>query len=66
MSNHREELAIAFSEDEAASWGNPVIVARQEDSWLSYPRVLERRPGELWLTTMQGALRLRLSEADFA
>jgi sialidase-1 len=65
VSNHREELAIAFSDDEADNWSDPVIIARHEGSWLSYPRVLERHPGELWLTTMQGALGLRLFETDF-
>jgi hypothetical protein len=42
-----------------------VVVARREKAWLSYPRLLEFEPGELWLTTMQGGLALRLSERDF-
>jgi hypothetical protein len=65
VSNHREELSIAFSEDEAESWSEPVVITRQRGAWLSYPRLLERRPGELWLTTMQGGLRVKFEERDF-
>ena len=31
----------------------------------SYPYLYERQPGELWITTMQGGIRLQLEEADF-
>ncbi len=65
VSNHREELSLAFSEDEGRSFSRPVVIARREKAWLSYPRLLEYAPGELWLTTMQGALALRLLERDF-
>jgi hypothetical protein len=65
VSNHREELSMAFSEDEGKTFSKPVVVARREKAWLSYPRLLEFEPGELWLTTMQGGLALRLSERDF-
>ena len=41
------------------------MIARQKDAWLSYPRVLEYSPGELWITTMQGGLRLVIQESDF-
>lgn len=64
-SNHREELSIAFSEDDGATWTKPAVAARQRNGWLSYPHILEYRPGEIWLTTMQGGLRLKLQEADF-
>ncbi len=64
VSNHREELSIALSEDDGKSFTKPTVIARQRGGWLSYPRIFENRPGELWLTTMQGGLRLRLSEAD--
>ena len=70
--NSRAELSIAFSSDETKTWSKPVVVsvrplepgepyhaARQ-----SYPYVLERRPGELWITTMQGGLRMRINTAD--
>ena len=34
---------------------------------LSYPYIFERRPGELWVTTMfQGRLGISLRETDFA
>lgn len=31
---------------------------------VSYPYLYERRPGELWITTMQGGLRMKLRVAD--
>jgi hypothetical protein len=65
VSNHREELSIAFSEDEGKSWTKPVVIARQKGKSLAYPYVFEHQPGELWLTTMQGGVRLRLDERDF-
>ncbi|MBT4502158.1 MAG: exo-alpha-sialidase [Gemmatimonadetes bacterium] len=65
VSNHREELSIALSEDDGQTFNDPVVIARQRGGVLSYPRIFEIRPGELWLTTMQGGLRLKLNEADF-
>ncbi len=65
VSNHREELSLAMSDDDGGSWSHPVVIARQKDAWLSYPRVLEHSPGELWITTMQGGLRLVIQESDF-
>ncbi|MBK9170178.1 MAG: exo-alpha-sialidase [Bryobacterales bacterium] len=62
---HREELSLAFSNDDGKTWTAPVVIARQKDKWLSYPWIYEPRPGELWITTMQGALRVGLKEADF-
>lgn len=72
-SNFWEELSIAFSEDEGVSWSKPRVIAKSynvqnEDSgktWLSYPYCMEYNPGELWITTMQGGLRIRLAEQDF-
>ena len=43
---HREELSIAFSEDDGNSWTDPVVLAKEETG-LSYPYIFERRPGEL-------------------
>ncbi|GAA5221509.1 sialidase family protein [Membranihabitans marinus] len=71
-SNHREELSIAFSEDEGKTWTEPQVIAKSyahqnEDSgktWLSYPYCFELSPGVLWLTTMQGGLRMQLNEKD--
>jgi sialidase-1 len=65
VSNHREELSLAFSEDEGKTWTRPVVIARQSGQWLAYPYVFEYEPGKLWLTTMQGGVRVELSEKDF-
>ena len=72
-SNHREELSIAFSEDDGVTWSAPKIIAKSYEvqnqdigkAWLSYPYCLEYNSGELWVTTMQGGLRIRLLEKDF-
>lgn len=73
VSNFREELSLAFSDDEGKSWSDPVVIARFRDDdrkggrrWISYPYVFEEQPGEVWITTMQGGLRVALSESDFA
>ena len=71
--NTRAELAIAFSLDECKTWSKPVVVARRplqpgEKYYMarqSYPYLYERRPGELWITTMQGGLRMKINESDF-
>ena len=64
----RSELSIAFSGDDGKTWTDPAIIARHKDATkrVSYPWILERRPGELWITTMQGDLKCRLFEKDFA
>ncbi|NLC56247.1 MAG: exo-alpha-sialidase [Armatimonadetes bacterium] len=48
---HREELSLAFSEDEGKSWTKPVVIAREKGAQLAYPYLFERRPGELWVFT---------------
>ncbi|MDY0169634.1 MAG: exo-alpha-sialidase [Thermoguttaceae bacterium] len=68
----RAELSIAFSSDEAKTWSKPVVVSQRNlqpgepyhAARQSYPYVLERRPGELWITTMQGGLRMRINTAN--
>lgn len=45
----RQELLVAFSEDDAKSWTKPVVIARQKDGQLSYPYIFERPAGELWI-----------------
>ena len=81
-SNHRDELSIAFSEDEGQSWSEPVVFARNPRhpgvmtlpdgremfmGGISYPKIFERRPGEMWITTgFQGHLRISMQESDFA
>lgn len=49
----RDSLLIAVSEDEGATWGEPRVLA--EGPRLCYPQVLERRPGELWISFVAGA-----------
>ncbi len=46
---HREELSIAFSEDDGKTWTKPITFAKQRGGQLSYPYLFERRPGELWV-----------------
>lgn len=64
----RAELSLAFSSDETATWSKPVIVAANyaPAGRVSYPYLYERQPGELWITTMQGGLRMKVSTADLA
>jgi len=59
----RAELSLAFSDDECRTWSDPVVVAAnfRSSARVSYPYLYERRPGELWITTMQGGLRMKLS-----
>jgi sialidase-1 len=65
VSNFREELSLSLSEDDGKTWSTPVVIARQGGARLSYPYAFEYQPGEIWLTTMQGGLRLKLREAEF-
>jgi sialidase-1 len=65
VSNHREELSVAFSSDDGKTWTKPVVIARQKGKWLAYPYAFEHKPGEVWLTTMQGGVRICLHERDF-
>ena len=69
-SNHREELSIAFSDDDGKNWSKPTVIAKidstkTKEKWLSYPYVFEAKPGVLWITTMQGGLRIKLNEENF-
>ena len=70
----RQELSVAFSEDDARSWTKPIVIARQKDGQLSYPYIFERRPGELWVIAGFAfqkdweaplPLRLKLNEQEF-
>lgn len=73
QTGRREQLSMAFSEDEGKTWSPPVVVAhdplqpghQESQHRLSYPYVYEHVPGQLWVTTMQGPLRVRLEENDF-
>lgn len=61
---HREELSIAFSEDDGKPWTDPVVVARERDAWISYPYVFEVKPGLLWICCGQSNLQVSVYEAD--
>lgn len=74
-SAHREELSIAFSTDEGKTWSKPRIIAKctEQSKYMklpgggkdiSYPYFFEASPGEFWITTWRGGLRVRLNEAD--
>jgi lysophospholipase L1-like esterase len=70
----RDELALSLSSDGGATWEPPVIVAADysrvrdlpEYVRASYPYLYERRPGELWITTMYGDVRMRLHPANLS
>jgi len=63
--NHtsRSELSLALSDDDGQTWSDPVVVAANYGGGgrVSYPYLYERRPGELWITTMQGGLRMKIA-----
>ncbi|MCK5805127.1 MAG: exo-alpha-sialidase [Lentisphaeria bacterium] len=63
VSNFREELSLAISGDDGSTWSAPVVVARKADAWLSYPYLYEPEPGTLWVTTMQGGVRMAVDVA---
>ncbi len=61
----REELSISFSEDDGRTWTPAQVIARNKGGRVSYPHLFEVEPGVLWISTMQGRLRVELREADF-
>lgn len=65
VSNHREELSLALSDDDGRTWSPPQVIARKKNTSLAYPYLFEIAPGRLWLTTMQGGVRVELAEEDF-
>jgi len=68
----RDELALALSSDDGATWSHPVVVAADYDRVrelpdyirAAYPYLYERRPGEWWITAMYGDVRLKLCRKD--
>ena len=72
-SNHRKELSIMFSEDDGKTWGESVVIAKAIEQSpvqrVSYPRVFEANPGEVWITTtyagFAGEVALKFLENDF-
>lgn len=68
VSNYRAELSVAFSSDDGKTWSTPRVIARRLDglrNYLAYTYVFEPQPGEVWITTMQGGVRLSLLEKDW-
>ncbi|NBQ58036.1 MAG: hypothetical protein EBU32_06565 [Opitutaceae bacterium] len=69
----REELSLAFSSNDGLTWTVPQVIARnpmpagarESAHWLAYPYIFESSLGRLWITTMQGGLRVALNENDF-
>jgi len=69
----RDQLSIAFSENDGTTWTTPQLIAvnpvpegkRESAYWISYPYVFEPGPGRLWVSTMQGRLSVELREQDF-
>ena len=60
----REELFASFSDDDGETWTKPVVIARCPGARVAYPYILERRPGELWISAMQGNLRTTVGLAE--
>ena len=65
MSNRRGERSIVFSSDEGRTWSEPAVLASKPKTSLAYPYVFEPKPDRLWITTMQGGLRMTILERDF-
>lgn len=61
---HRDELSLAFSDDEGETWTDPVVIARKPNGNVSYPYMFEVEPGTLWISA-SGGLRIALNVADF-
>lgn len=67
---HREELSLAFSDDDGIHWTKPQVIAYEDGGALAYPYLFERSPGQLWIFSRFPRktippLALSLSEADF-
>jgi sialidase-1 len=64
---YREELCLAFSDDDGKTWTKPVVIARYPGNSLAYPYVFEHAPGQVWVMTYYGKphIALQLNENDF-
>jgi len=60
----REELSIAFSDDDAHSWTKPLVILRNPGGRVSYPNVFEPEPGRIWFSVGQGHYRGTFREKD--
>lgn len=59
---HREELSIAFSDDDGKTWTDPEVLISDEGG-ATYPWVCERRPGEIWVKA--AGVSVSLKESDW-
>ena len=63
---HREEVSIAFSEDDGTIWSEPEVILQVKGCEPSYPYLFEPEPGRLWVSTLFGyRVAMRLDEQDF-
>lgn len=66
---HREELSLSFSTDDAKTWSEPVVIAKEPGGQLAYPYLFEAGPDDLWVITHYGSvtppLAMRLKESEF-
>ena len=69
----RDELSMMYSDDDGETWSAPFILAKNIEfltnpwdtkKWLSYPFIFEVSPGELWITTGHGNLKIAIKEVD--
>jgi hypothetical protein len=57
---------FAFSNDDGESWSKPaVITSDYPNGWLCYPFIIERRPGEIWISLAGGGNHMVIFEKDF-
>ena len=64
----REELSMIISSDDGKTWSEPVVIAKaiEKGKQVSYPSILEVKPGELWITTrFRGNLRIHYLKRIF-
>ena len=61
------QFLLAKSTDDGKSWSEPVVVTREIGAQQTYPYMIERTPGEIWL--QPGAygtpLVVKFQEKDF-
>ena len=64
----RDELSLMYSDDDGKTWSAPFIIAENSPQnagkWLSYPYLFEPKKGVIWITTMQGNLKIAFREDD--
>ncbi len=66
FSGHRNELSIAFSDDDGTTWSPPEVIIRKQDYGIAYPYLFELEPGRIWLSTnFCYKMALTFAERDF-